>query len=308
VLLVVVLFPLSTMLVLAGLFSLPITASFPHTLSDLAQLGRELQAYSDSGFKPKAHVLGVLSATALWKHAWSVPGSVLLNVLAGVLMSPVTSTLLMTSLTAFGSVFSSLLATPLAPIITQLFPRALALTRNALEGGDTITAPSKGKAPAWVRLSVLRLIGVVPWSGINIASGVTGVSLFDCLLGAFIGTLPWTAVTCQVGDIMQTVATTSSSSPETLTSLLHSPTVVVKLAILTFVSLVPILARDRLRGLLGKSAEQEMEMEMELEHDMEVKDAKGRRWWFREWRARKAAGVEIQMDVKSEKAAAAVPP
>lgn len=104
----------------------------------------------------------------------------------------------MTSLTAVGSILSSLLATPLAPIISHLFPKALALTRNALEGGDTITASSRDKSPGWVRLSVLRLIGVVPWSGINIACGVTGVSLFDCLLGAFIGTLPWTAVTCQV--------------------------------------------------------------------------------------------------------------
>jgi hypothetical protein len=75
---VIILFPLSTMLVVAGLFSLPITASFPRTLSELSQLGRELQTYSDSGFKPKAHVLGVLSVTAVWKHAWSVPGSVLL--------------------------------------------------------------------------------------------------------------------------------------------------------------------------------------------------------------------------------------
>jgi SNARE associated Golgi protein len=43
-------------------------------------------------------------------------------------------------------------------------------------------------------LSVLRLVGVVPWSGINVACGVCGVPTRDCVLGAFIGTLPWTAV------------------------------------------------------------------------------------------------------------------
>jgi hypothetical protein len=68
------------------------------------------------------------------------------------------------------------------------------LTRNALEGDGTRT---RNKS-AWVRLSVLRLIGVVPWSGINIASGVCGVAISDCIFGAFIGSLPWTAVTCQV--------------------------------------------------------------------------------------------------------------
>lgn len=104
----------------------------------------------------------------------------------------------MTFLTAVGSVLSSLLATPLAPVISRLFPRILSMTRNALEGDVALS--SKEKSPVWVRLSVLRLIGVVPWSGINIASGVAGVTLADCLLGAFIGTLPWTAVTVQVGD------------------------------------------------------------------------------------------------------------
>lgn len=94
---------------------------------------------------------------------------------------------------------------PLGPLITRFFPRALELTRHALEG-DSIEKPplegetlaDKPRSSAWVRLSVLRLIGVVPWSGINIACGVCGVSIWDCMLGAFIGSLPWTAVTCQV--------------------------------------------------------------------------------------------------------------
>lgn len=77
-LMIFILFPLSAMLVLAALFSLPIAASFPRTLSDLSRLGLELKAYSESGLRPKAHVLGVLSLTALWTHAWSIPGSVLL--------------------------------------------------------------------------------------------------------------------------------------------------------------------------------------------------------------------------------------
>ena len=77
------------------------------------------------------------------------------------------------------------------------------MTRNAL-GGDSDADPDapgtflKPRSSPWVRLSVLRLIGVVPWSGINIACGVCGVSILDCMLGTFIGCLPWTAVTCQV--------------------------------------------------------------------------------------------------------------
>lgn len=126
------------------------------------------------------------------------------NVLAGALFSPIIATLFLTTLTTIGSICATLLATPLAPFLTYLFPRALDMTRTALHGesdnpqDDSTTEVHKSKSSAWVRLSVLRLVGVVPWSGINIACGVCGVSLGDCVMGAFIGCLPWTAVTCQV--------------------------------------------------------------------------------------------------------------
>jgi len=124
------------------------------------------------------------------------------NVLGGALFHPAWATLLLTFLTTIGSIFSSLLSRPMAPLLSQWFPRALGVTRNALHGDYDSNSTSQNKTPAWVRLSVLRLIGVVPWSGLNIACGVCGVSFADCFLGTFIGALPWTAVTCQV--IIQT--------------------------------------------------------------------------------------------------------
>lgn len=57
--------------------TLPITVSWPKNLTDLAQLGRELHGYSQSGALPMAHVIAVMSVTAVWKHAWSIPGSVI---------------------------------------------------------------------------------------------------------------------------------------------------------------------------------------------------------------------------------------
>jgi hypothetical protein len=59
------------------MYSLPITNSWPRNLTDLAQLGRELHGYSQSGWTPLAHVLSVLSVVVVWNHAWSIPGSVL---------------------------------------------------------------------------------------------------------------------------------------------------------------------------------------------------------------------------------------
>lgn len=125
------------------------------------------------------------------------------------------ATLHMTLLTTMGSMAASALSMPLAPLVRTFFPRALDVTRGALEGRSSSQSPSRSAeslsnaaekrsggdgdgTPTWVRLVVMRLVGVVPWSGINVACGVCGVSWKDCFVGSFIGTLPWTAVTCQV--------------------------------------------------------------------------------------------------------------
>ncbi|KAF7301726.1 hypothetical protein MIND_00738200 [Mycena indigotica] len=253
ILFVLLLLPLSTALVLFSLTTLPITVSWPRTLPDLAQLGRELHGYSQSGPAAIAHVVGVLAISAVWKHAWSIPGSVVWNVLAGALFSPAFATVLMTTLTTIGSAAATLLAMPLGPLITRFFPRALDLTRHALEGDAEVSEGDKQaqRSSPWVRLTVLRLVGVVPWSGINIACGVCGVSMGDCMLGTFIGCLPWTAVTCQIGDILQTVASHPSPTPQTVSSLLTSPSIIIKLVVLSFLSLAPILGRDYLRALIA---------------------------------------------------------
>lgn len=77
ILFVIILFPLSTALVLFCLYTLPMSVSWPRNLTDLAQLGRDLHGYSQSGLGPLAHVVGVMSIIAIWKHAWSIPGSVI---------------------------------------------------------------------------------------------------------------------------------------------------------------------------------------------------------------------------------------
>jgi hypothetical protein len=74
---VILLFPVSTALVLWCLSTLPISQSWPHDINDLAQIGRELHGYSQSGSGPILHVIGVMAISAVWKHAWSIPGSVL---------------------------------------------------------------------------------------------------------------------------------------------------------------------------------------------------------------------------------------
>lgn len=290
---VVLLFPISTALILFCLYTLPISVSWPRTISDVAQIGRELQGYTQSGTAPLAHVVGVVAVTAIWKHAWSVPGSVIWNVLAGALFSPAYATILLSTLTVIGSVCASLLAMPLAPVLANLFPRALDMTRNALEGDSesVFDSTEKQNSPAWVRLSILRLVGVIPWSGINIACGVCGVSVTDCMMGTFIGCLPWTAVTCQIGDILQTVASTPSPTPQSISSFLTSPKIISKLAFLSFLSLAPILARDRLRLLISPSLPTLTSRRL---GQLPVEDPQ---WlWMKEWRSKLRLGSRIPQE------------
>jgi hypothetical protein len=77
ILIVILLFPISTALVLVSLATLPISLTWPKTIADVALLGKELNSYTQSGTRPTAHVVGVLAITAIWKHAWSIPGSVI---------------------------------------------------------------------------------------------------------------------------------------------------------------------------------------------------------------------------------------
>lgn len=291
ILLVMLLFPLTTAVVLLSLYSLPISVAFPRTLPELAALGRELHAYSQSGPLHLAHVIGVLSVTAVWKHAWSIPGSVIWNVLTGALFHPVLATLLLSALTTLGSIFATLLCVPLAPSLSRMFPRALQMTRIALEGESNLSTGKNSKSPTWARLSVLRLVGVVPWSGINIACGVCGVAISDCLLGAFIGCLPWTAVTCQIGDILQTVASTTSPSQQTVSSLLTSPDILVKLAFLSFLSLAPILGRERLRSLISASSSPQSN------RSSLTQEERVSRWtWVQEWKVRLSSHSRTQRE------------
>ncbi|KAI0269137.1 snare associated Golgi protein-domain-containing protein [Gloeopeniophorella convolvens] len=277
ILFVITMFPVSTAIVIFSFWSLPFTFSWPQNLADLAQLGRELHGYSQSGTAALAHVVGVISATTIWMHAWSVPGSVLWNVLAGALFSPFLATLLLAVLTTIGSILATLLSTPLSPFLTRFFPRPLALARSAFE--SDAGASTKATSPAWVRLTVLRLIGIVPWSGINVACGVLGVALWDCFLGTFIGAIPWTAVTCQIGDILQTFASSPSPNPQTISSILASPSIIIKLVLLSFLSLAPILGRDYLKAWLSPAISS-------AGADGEAEERVSRWTWVKEWRAK----------------------
>lgn len=250
-------------------------------------------ASSDVGYW---HTVGVLTFVGCWKHAWSVPGAVVLvrdfsvrcisplthqNILVGSVLEPMPALLLLTLITATGSLFSYLLCRPLAPLISVLFPKPLALVRAALapdqvphppaseayEMDEKVTAVHVSPNPAapaiggesngsvWRRLLIMRAMGFVPWSGMNVACGVVNVDWKIFWLTTAAGSASWSYVTASVGNILSRLAIPPAAleggangemiDGESLTSLLRDPVLIAKLVFLSGLTLLPVVLKRR---------------------------------------------------------------
>lgn len=85
----------------------------------------------------------------------------------------------------------------------------------------------------------------------------------------------------QIGDILQTVVATPSPNPQTISSILMSPSIIVKLVLLSALSLAPILGRDYLRSWLSPTA---AAAAADVSDGLEERAS---RWaWVSEWRVK----------------------
>ncbi|WWC92690.1 uncharacterized protein L201_007649 [Kwoniella dendrophila CBS 6074] len=278
-----------TFFVTAGLVlwliqSMPITTlkHLPQSTTDLQLLSAEIRTYMASSDAGWWHTVGVLTFVGCWKHAWSVPGAVILNILVGSLLDPMPALGLLTIITATGSLGAYMLSRPLAPLIAVIFPKPLALVKAALAPdsipapataqkvpGETITPiqtssdpsqPAIGgsteKSTVWRRLLTMRAMGLVPWSGMNVACGVVGVDWKVFWLTTAAGSASWSYVTASVGHILSrlkvptaavinSTADSDISGGESLTSLLRDPILISKLVFLSALTLLPVILKKR---------------------------------------------------------------
>jgi hypothetical protein len=199
------------------------------------------------------------------------------NILVGSLLDPIPALLLLTFITSFGSLGAYSLSRPLAPLIALIFPKPLALVRSAINGGDQSTeniamqdltthraaSDSAVQPTIWRRLLIMRAMGLVPWSGMNVACGVVGVNPVTFLLTTAAGTASWSYVTASVGDILHQMAIPASTGVgmdglpltdptamggQSLSSLLRDPALIFKMVVLSLISLIPALFKVRISG------------------------------------------------------------
>lgn len=279
--LLVLLFIVSLLLAVYAFMSMPVThlKSMPKSTTDLQLLSADIRTYMKSSNSGWWHTVGVLTYVGCWKHAWSVPGAVVLNILVGSLFDTVPALGLLTLITASGSLGAYMLSRPLAPLIGVLFPKPLALVRAALAPdsvphpsnvagvrGETITPLRVSDDPrepplgapedrpnVWSRLFLMRAMGFVPWSGMNVACGVVGVDWRIFWLTTAGGSASWSYVTASVGNILGSLALPTQGEDgvevqgESLTSLLRDPWLIFKLVALTIVTILPVLLKRRIR-------------------------------------------------------------
>ncbi|GAA5879922.1 hypothetical protein JCM3774_005679 [Rhodotorula dairenensis] len=244
-----------TISTLPGLF-------LPHSVSDLPELTKTLSAYRASSFAAELHLFVVLTLLFLWKQCFSIPGSILTNILFGALYGTSLGTWWACLWTATGSTGAYLIAVLIAPLVEFYFAKPLDVTRRALKLAPPVAAVNGVAAPGIAQVAVAppsdsdlfshlllaRFFPLLPYSVLNVIAGVLRLPLGPFFTTLLLGSFPFNFATVSIGNL---VALAAADPSKPLGDKIWSREVVLKLVAVTFISVVPLAFKDRLRALLS---------------------------------------------------------
>ncbi|GAA5889101.1 hypothetical protein JCM8208_007770 [Rhodotorula glutinis] len=245
----VIAFTIST---LPGLF-------LPHSVADLPALTATLTTYRASSYTAELHLFAVLTLLFLWKQCFSIPGSVLTNILFGALYGTSLGTWWACLWTALGSTGAYAIALVIAPLVEYYFAKPLDMTRRALK----LPAPGAAPVPVGVaqaavaplsssdlfsHLLLARFFPLLPYSVLNVISGVLRLPLTPFFITLLLGSFPFNFATVSIGNL---VALAAADPSVPLGDKIWSREVVVKLVAVTLVSVVPLAFKDQLKRVLS---------------------------------------------------------
>ncbi|GAA6064100.1 hypothetical protein JCM10212_003663 [Sporobolomyces blumeae] len=231
----------------------------PHSVADLPELTKTLSSYRASSFVAELHLFAVLTVVFLWKQCFSIPGSVLTNILFGALYGTTMGTWWACLWTATGSTGAYLIALIIAPLVEYYFATPLAMTRRALKLPDPSASPSPMAMQAVVPVSssdlfshllLARFFPLLPYSVLNVISGVLRLPLSPFFITLLIGSFPFNFATVSIGNL---VALAASDPSTTLGNKIWSKEVVIKLVAVTLVSVVPLAFKEQLKRILSSN-------------------------------------------------------
>jgi uncharacterized membrane protein YdjX (TVP38/TMEM64 family) len=184
-------------------------------------------------------LLGIHSAVFVFKQAFSIPGSIVMNILFGAMYGTASATAHTCFLTAVGSLGAYGTARTCAPLVERFLPRALAITRNHLD--------SHTPSDLFTYLLLARFFPLLPYSVLNLVSGVLGLPIPSFFWTLVIGSFPYNLVTTQLGELLAHLAPGVTNG----LSAIWSPSLVVRLVAVTVLSALPVIFKERLRALIA---------------------------------------------------------
>ncbi|KAI9095456.1 hypothetical protein DFS34DRAFT_582052 [Phlyctochytrium arcticum] len=192
------------------------------------------QQYSDAHFTP---VFILFTVVFVFKQAFAIPGSALMNILGGVLYG-FWAFPLVSLLTAVGSTFSY--------ILSQLFLGELVLERFARSNLLSLrrkVESNREKGNLFYYLLFLRLFPFSPNWFLNMSSPFVGVPIFPFFMSIFFGLMPYNYICVQ--------AAATLSQLDSFSDIL-SIGVLLKLISISVLALIPAVYGHRIAGWIRR--------------------------------------------------------
>lgn len=167
---------------------------FPSNLQELQELAELLQLYYKSN---SLYVLLLFSSAYMYKQAFIIPGSALLNILAGALFGTYLGFPLCCFLTACGASCCYMLSQYCARTIVQhYFPEKVSYIQKMVE---------RNSHQMIYFLLFLRLFPMTPNWLLNLVSPIVKVPLHLFFFTVFIGLMPYNYMCVQTGEMLATL-------------------------------------------------------------------------------------------------------
>ncbi|KAI8067079.1 snare associated Golgi protein-domain-containing protein [Gongronella butleri] len=198
----------------------------PHSLDDLQQLSKQLDALRASGWANTVRAWVVVILLYLWQQTYSVPGTVLLNLLAGHVYGVVLGTIGTCFLTACGSTLAFWAGGFLGEPLMQI-----AWCQKQIHALRTQMDKERGLGVFWWLLFA-RLFPFSPYWLINLGAPFLNVPLSPFFWSTFLGVLPYNVACTQAGQVLGQLTSTGD---------LLTPWLIVKLCLVSLVSLIPVV-------------------------------------------------------------------
>ncbi|GAA5802277.1 snare associated Golgi protein-domain-containing protein [Helicostylum pulchrum] len=268
------LLPRLILFIFIGLISLVFTISLAHvvldiglprTLEDVQQTSLQLEDLISNSWTGYGSVTIVFAVLYLWQQAFSIPGSVLLNLLAGYLYGITMGTIWTSLLTAAGAT----LAYGLAILVGEPLIRVPWFARKAEPLNRQLEQERQSGGLFWWLLFA-RLFPFSPYWFINLVSPLLDIPVSPFFWSTFFGSMPYNFICSQAGDVLGDLTSTSD---------IVSVSLIIKLLIVSFISLVPVIwgkaIQQWTRQIMGLPPVLDVDLEKTLAEDLELTNSNG---------------------------------